>query len=156
MTGIYAIINKINGKMYVGSTKNLHKRKIHHFSDLKRNKHHNEHLQQAFNKYSEENFEFKELEHCIENNLMKREQHYINHYNTTNRNCGYNLALKADRSIMSNETKNKISKAHSKYLKYKVEMKILYKRGMEIPELAEKFGCARITVYEYLRGISRK
>jgi group I intron endonuclease len=48
--GVYRIINTVNGKFYIGSTKNAKGRKKAHFNDLKRGKHHCEHLQRAWNK----------------------------------------------------------------------------------------------------------
>lgn len=66
MKAIYKITNKINGKFYLGSTKNVRKRKGTHFSSLKHNKHHCTPLQRAVNKYGVENFEFEILESCEE------------------------------------------------------------------------------------------
>ena len=70
--GIYIIRNKINSKFYIGSTKNFHVRKLRHFNELRKNKHHSVHLQRAFNKYSEENFEFIIIETCVD--YREREQ----------------------------------------------------------------------------------
>lgn len=49
-SGIYAITNVITGEMYHGSSNNLTKRKARHWSDLRRNKHANAYLQNAWNK----------------------------------------------------------------------------------------------------------
>ena len=51
--GIYFIRNKINNKIYVGSSKNLYNREKEHFSDLRKGKHHNIYLQRAYDKYGE-------------------------------------------------------------------------------------------------------
>lgn len=56
--GIYAIINKLNNNFYIGSSKDLIRRKDVHFSKLRNNKHHSIYLQRSFNNYKEENFEF--------------------------------------------------------------------------------------------------
>jgi len=53
-SGIYAFVNKLNGKQYIGSSKNLYERMLHHLSGVKSNLA----LQQAFNKYGKENFQF--------------------------------------------------------------------------------------------------
>lgn len=108
--GVYAIINLVNQKIYIGSSKNIKKRKRDHFCLLKNNSHKNNYLQSAFNKNGMENFDWKILKHCKEEDLLKEEQICINKYNATNQNCGYNIALRADRTIMSEETKRKISK----------------------------------------------
>lgn len=43
-SGIYQIINLVNGKTYTGSAINFRLRKNRHFSDLKLRIHHNIHL----------------------------------------------------------------------------------------------------------------
>lgn len=63
-SGIYIILNLINGKFYIGSSKNLRKRKLTHFQHLRRNIHHCIHMQRAFNKYGEKPFIFIELIYC--------------------------------------------------------------------------------------------
>lgn len=83
MRGIYYIKNLVNGKKYIGSSKNLTKRLRDHKSALRVGRHHNIHLQRAWNKYGEENFKFvsKEFKHGC---LLSRENKYIKlcgHYN---------------------------------------------------------------------------
>ena len=56
--GIYKIINVINNKFYVGSAVNFARRKTRHFSELRRNKHSNPKLQNAWIKYGEAAFVF--------------------------------------------------------------------------------------------------
>lgn len=57
-SGIYKIINKINGKYYVGSANNIRNRWKKHFIDLDRQRHPNYHLQSAWNKYGNKSFVF--------------------------------------------------------------------------------------------------
>lgn len=59
---IYQIVNKIDGKFYLGSAKNLTRRKARHLKLLRRGQHHSRYLQNAWNKYGEENFEFVVLQ----------------------------------------------------------------------------------------------
>ena len=73
---IYLIRNKINGKFYLGSTKNLHKRKLKHFRDLKNQNHHSIYLQRSYDKYGIENFEFIIIETSF--NYLQREQELLN------------------------------------------------------------------------------
>lgn len=77
--GIYAIVNTLNNKKYIGSTCNLRKRYRQHFNLLKNNAHINIHLQRAFNKYGYDKFEFWILEQCEEvlDTLLMLEQKYI-------------------------------------------------------------------------------
>jgi len=64
MGGIYAIEHIPTNKMYVGSSIDFRVRRNQHFSDLRRNRHTNLHLQRAFAKYGESNFRFIVLEHA--------------------------------------------------------------------------------------------
>jgi len=135
-SGVYKILNKRNNKIYIGSTKNFKRREIEHFRNLKNNKHENNFLQNAFNKYGEENFSFEVLEET--NDLFNREQYWIDTLNPCNHNIGYNINKKADRPPswqgkkhsdktrakfrkyhtglrLTQETKNKIGKANKKY-----------------------------------------
>jgi group I intron endonuclease len=60
--GIYTIKNKVNGKVYVGQSISLRKRKHDHFRALRTNTHYNTHLQSSWNKYGEDNFTFEVVE----------------------------------------------------------------------------------------------
>lgn len=53
-SGVYKISNKINGKVYIGSSCNLKRRKYSHFSKLRKGLHNNRYLQNSWNKYGEE------------------------------------------------------------------------------------------------------
>ena len=91
-SGIYKIIDLI-GRFYVGSAVCLNKRKSVHFCELKKNKHHNPILQSYYNKYGESSLHFEVLEFCEKENLISREQFYLDylkpHYNVcpTAGNC---------------------------------------------------------------------
>jgi group I intron endonuclease len=60
--GIYKIINITNNKFYVGSAVDLKRRKTRHFSELRKRKHNNKHLQAAWDKYGEKSFIFVVVE----------------------------------------------------------------------------------------------
>lgn len=111
MQGIYRIHNKNNGKCYVGSSKNIPKRWAkYHRATLLQNKHYNAHLQNAWNKHGEGAFVLECLEVVsLEEDLLKREQYWIDFYQAANRRFGYNIAPKADRSEWSEETRRKVS-----------------------------------------------
>jgi group I intron endonuclease len=90
-SGIYAIVNKINGKRYVGSAVCFKQRAYNHNYDLSKGKHHCEHLQRAWNKYSQESFEFVIIEIVMKPLLLDVEQAYLNE-----NKGGYNTARFAD------------------------------------------------------------
>ncbi len=75
--GIYKIINKINGKYYVGSSKNIKYRWNRHIKKLNNNIHINPHLQNAWNKYGKESFVFKIIEKTTKENTLIIEQKYL-------------------------------------------------------------------------------
>ena len=58
----YSIKNLINSNLYIGITGDLKQRRNRHFSKLRKNEHFNPHLQNAWNKYGEENFIFEMIE----------------------------------------------------------------------------------------------
>lgn len=116
-SGIYAINNIINGKIYIGSASNLRGRWNGHLSHLRKNKHHNRHLQRAWNKYGENNFRVSVLELCEKDELIDREQYYINTLEACNHSVGYNINKDATSSIgvkRSEETKRRISESKKK------------------------------------------
>lgn len=78
LSGVYSITNKINGKRYIGSSKNILYRYSTHFSSLRNNTHKNKHLQNAVNKYGIENFSFEIIEIVDNNKLLFKEQYHIN------------------------------------------------------------------------------
>lgn len=76
-SGIYKIVCSANGKIYVGSSKNLLKRYQDHFSALKGNYHYNAHLQRAYNKYGLSAFAFEIIELVMPWSLLDREQYWL-------------------------------------------------------------------------------
>ena len=76
-SGIYAIQNTVNGKVYIGSSVNLRKRKAQHWLALGKGTHKNKILQNAWNKHGSDGFRFVILEHCPIEQLLYREQFYL-------------------------------------------------------------------------------
>jgi group I intron endonuclease len=89
--GIYQIHCKLNGKIYIGSAVNLHARWGLHRRRLRQKTHHNIHLQQAWNKYGEENFEFSVLELVEVSALLQAEQTWIDKTGCADRKIGFNI-----------------------------------------------------------------
>ncbi len=63
-SGVYEILNTVNGKRYIGQAAKLGKRWIRHQYELGRRTHHSRHLQSAWNKYGSGAFEFRALLIC--------------------------------------------------------------------------------------------
>lgn len=118
MKGVYEIINKLNGKKYIGSSVNIKHRWVVHKSKLRKHQHENFHLQNAWNKYGSRFFEFKviELVDGGRSKLLSKEQKYINDHGPE-----YNIVNDASEGGVgdywlgrehSEETKQKMSKKH--------------------------------------------
>jgi len=73
-SGIYQILNKTNNKFYIGSASNLRRRFSNHKCHLTKNSHSNLHLQNAWNKYGGDNFEFLILVLCTNEYCLKLER----------------------------------------------------------------------------------
>lgn len=93
ITGIYKIVCKINNKIYIGSSDDITRRWRDHKSKLNCDKHHSKYLQNCWNLYGSDNFEFVILE-IIEDIgiLLIKEQEYIDNLETTNPDNGFNVA----------------------------------------------------------------
>jgi len=91
-SGIYKIINNINGKVYVGSSKNVQARKRSHYCYLRAGKHPNKHLQNAWDHYGEENFSFEIVFYCEKELLSLEEKRIIIECKSTERENGYNIS----------------------------------------------------------------
>jgi len=77
-TGVYLIKNKVNNKIYVGSTASSFKKRFYdHTNSLNKNEHYNQFLQKSWNKYGSYNFEFIILEKCSKEDCLKREQYHL-------------------------------------------------------------------------------
>ena len=75
--GIYKIICLPNNREYIGSTNNWHARRLVHISQLRKGKHHNQHLQRAWNKYGKEAFVFHFDMNVNEESLLIVENIYL-------------------------------------------------------------------------------
>ena len=99
--GVYKITNTVNGKFYVGSSKDIYNRWYQHESSLNDGVHGNAHLQKAWNKYGGKyNFKFEIIEECEPNVQFEREQFYLNKLNPFDDN-GYNIVRQISKEYMS-------------------------------------------------------
>lgn len=77
MIGVYAIINIVNKRKYIGGSSDLFSRWEIHLNKLLKNSHDNKYLQEDFNKHSYNNFHFKVIEFCSIKRLSQLEMMYI-------------------------------------------------------------------------------
>lgn len=85
ISGVYIIFNTANEKYYIGSSHDIKRRLIRHFSDIKCERHHCIHLSRAVKKYGKEKFIIyikicKDYEK-EENHLLSKEKQNENCYN---------------------------------------------------------------------------
>ena len=78
---VYTIKCKANSRIYVGRTENWKSRKQSHLVSFKKNQHHNLQIQNDWNEFGEENFEFSiiERDNSIEA-LTRKERSLINEF----------------------------------------------------------------------------
>lgn len=107
-SGIYAIRNTINNKVYVGSATNLRKRMLTHISLLNSSKHHSKKLQSSWNKNGGSSFSVDVLEYVADvSDLIITEQKWIDSMLSYGKK-GYNMTPIAGSiigSIRSEEAK---------------------------------------------------
>lgn len=116
MMAIYRIRNISNQKVYIGSAINVKQRWSMHLSLLHRGLHFSKHLQSAWDLLGENHFSFEVVESVLDkNNLLVREQYWLDFTKCCDNNFGYNSTPVAGSSlgrVLSEHTKGLISKAH--------------------------------------------
>jgi len=88
------MINNDNGKLYVGSATDLQHRFVIHRIALQEGRHGNIYLQRAF-KCNPEAFEFFVIEKCQKQDLIQKEQFWMDFYKVADSKMGYNIAPRA-------------------------------------------------------------
>jgi hypothetical protein len=114
-SGIYGIFNKLNNKIYIGSSINIYKRINTHLRQLKNGNHINEYLLSSYNKYSIKSFYVIILEFCKVESLLERENYYMIKYNSYDRNKGYNQTMSSYSPIGYKHSK--LDKLKMRYIK---------------------------------------
>jgi group I intron endonuclease len=111
--GIYRILNKRNGKFYIGSTNNAQRRFRGHLNDLKKDKHHSSKLQRAYNKEQDKSvFEFQMMVFSEENVLVKLETAFIEKMNPN-----YNVIKSANGRFIPWAKGKKFTEEHKQNLR---------------------------------------
>jgi group I intron endonuclease len=113
--GIYLIFCLANQRVYIGQAKNIKTRLGQHQSNLRSNKHQNQYLQNAYNKYGVDMFVFRPCEYPEDTsveNLTAREQYWIDQFDAMNPRRGFNMMEAGSAGRPSEETRRKMSEAH--------------------------------------------
>lgn len=116
--GIYAIVNKQNGKRYVGSAVKLSARWRRHKWLLANGVHHSAKLQRAWLKHGAAAFDIVVLEVVADvTRLVEREQHWIDE--TQAHHLGYNVCPRAGSILGVKRTAETIAKMRESGLRYR-------------------------------------
>jgi group I intron endonuclease len=108
--GIYKIENIITKNIYIGQSKDLEKRRVNHFSELRNNKHGNAHLQNSFNIHGKEKFIFSALIYCEDFELTKYETFFNNYYKLLKLSYNIRMCVDSNKGLPCSEnTRKKIS-----------------------------------------------
>ena len=114
---IYCYTNKINGKKYVGQTKgtlkNRHRQHMYEANNIGHG--FNYHLHNSIRKYGIENFELDILNISDDYSIDMLEKYYIEKWNLTNRNNGYNSSTGGNDCSYTEERNKKISENHADF-----------------------------------------
>lgn len=82
---IYKIVNRKNGRVYIGSTSRFKRRINKHIDELNRNEHINTDLQKDWNINGGDSFFYEIVEHIETKELLKfKEKHHIEEYRKLN------------------------------------------------------------------------
>lgn len=159
-SGIYKITLLTDGRCYIGSTIDLNRRLSTHYNLLSKSKHENSYLQRVFDKYKETSFSVEVIEMCKVEDLLTREQYWIDYYNSNNRDVGFNLSPVAGSNLGLKKTKEQIENfqkaiqgKHNTLLSVEDASKIkeMINEGMSLTRIAEIVNVD----YEYIRSIKR-
>ena len=108
MYTVYQHKNKINGKVYIGITKQKPEQRWRHGQGYKSSPH----FYAAIQKYGWDNFEHNILfQNLTKEEACKKEQELIAKYHSMDREFGYNSTSGGDIFTMNKETKQKISQS---------------------------------------------
>ena len=108
--GIYCIINRKDGKRYIGQSVHVGVRIREHFRQLISGTHPNKRLQAAYKKDAAFfNYEILEINIPI-TSLSEREDYWVEHYKTLDKKHGYNKQVITDRLYVKKSAAKKYDK----------------------------------------------
>jgi group I intron endonuclease len=142
-SGVYEILNLVNGKRYVGSAVNFSRRWTGHRTDLRKDGHHCIALQRAWNKYGESAFLFRVIVECPPDQLISKEQEQIDlaaEYNVC-RFAGSALGVKHSEETRKKMSARLMGNTHTRGRKYSREIcerMAAPKRGRKLPPFTEE------------------
>lgn len=141
LCGVYGILHFVSGRVYIGSASHIVHRLRCHLRMLRQKAHHSPKLQNAWNKYGENAFQFVALEFCEEPLLREREQFHLDTHQAW-QSGGFNIAPQAfPTHRLSEETRRKKSqqvKAYMRTRKGRAQVLAALERGRSSEESIQK------------------
>lgn len=149
LVGVYQIKNLVNNKIYIGSTKQSFRVRLnHHLQALRNNKHKNKHLQRAWNKYGEDNFEFSILTICNKKDTYFYEQQFLDNRNLK---MSYNINPNATGPCYEQKSIQKHIISKKRFFKQCIFYYKKYKnKQINLNEIPNKY---RATILNYINYI---
>jgi len=164
-SGIYVIVNNINGNFYIGSAHDINKRLRKYFQISYLTKHTSMNIVRAINKYGIDSFTILIVEFTDADNLISLEQSYLDQYMPT-----YNMQKKA-RPVYTTESRRKarlgrkgeansfFGKTHTEETKAKLKLRALarpksHKEGFEVEVFDTLTGTT--TTYPSYRRVAKR
>lgn len=146
---VYRIRNTISGDFYIGSSIDIQERFRRHKRDLRNSKHHSIILQRAYNKYGEEAFIYEVLEKCTREEIIDRENFYLEALRPVYNICptaqsllGRKLSEEHKEKLRRFAIDNNIKPPRSTYESKMKPVQMLHKEGMEVLASFESIGRA--------------
>jgi group I intron endonuclease len=141
-TGVYRITCKLNGKSYIGSTaKSFKERWDCHRNLLRKKSHHSRKLQNSWNKYGEDNFEFVIILYCNPEDAVKNEQRCFDELKPA-----LNMAPIAG-SLLGMKQSEKTKKAAAVRMRARARKHYVRGEWLSVLELSEKYEIDKATLH---------
>jgi len=138
MSGIYLIQSKIKpSRIYIGSTKYFLGRKRIHLRQLRKNSHHSHKLQYHYNKYGENDLEFKIITLCPKEDLISNEQFCLDLFRPYFNECKIANSRRGVPVSIETREKQRLAKIGKKHLPMKQETKDKLSQAL----MGNKNGC---------------
>lgn len=139
------ILNLVNNKCYIGSSKNIKSRKYQHTKELRDGVHCNSHLQSSWNSHGEDAFMFIVLEEVVDKvDLHTRELHWMEVKKSLDSKFGYNLGIPKSTDGMDIRPETKLKLQEAAYKQYYGENKLIsfedFMAGKRAKDLVELKG----------------
>jgi group I intron endonuclease len=130
-TGIYKITNRCNGKTYIGQSVRIERRWIQHKAPCTRKR--KTYLQNAFEKYGIENFDFEILQECTKEELNELEIKWIIELKSQGK-AEYNISAGGFNNPFQFKTEEELEVIHEKMRAVKIGRKLTEEHKRKIGE----------------------